>query len=158
MNPFLIVALAPIVALIWSKVDATPFRLTSSAKMGLGLIFLGLGFVVMYQADKLAGPNGKVGPQWLASVFLLHTIGEICLSPIGLSLVNKLAPARLASLLMAAWFLCTAIANYFAGTLEELLSHYHINLWLFLIATSIIPGLMLLALTVPLKKMAHGRL
>jgi POT family proton-dependent oligopeptide transporter len=59
---------------------------------------------------------------------------------------------------MAVWFLCTAIANYFAGTLEEMLSHYQINLWAFLIATSIIPGLMLLALTGPLKKMAHGRL
>jgi POT family proton-dependent oligopeptide transporter len=118
----------------------------------------------MYQADKLAGPNGKVGPQWLASVFLLHTIGEICLSPIGLSLVNKLAPARLASLMMASWFLCTALANYLAGILEHQLetfsaqNHVTINLWLFLIATSIVPGVILLALTGPLKKMSQGRL
>jgi proton-dependent oligopeptide transporter, POT family len=164
VNPFLIVALAPVMAFLWSIVDATRFRLTSSAKMGVGLILVGLGFVVMYQADKLAGPNGKVGPQWLASVFLLHTIGEICLSPIGLSLVNKLAPARLASLMMASWFLCTAIANYLAGMLEQLLeefsarNHMTINLWLFLITTTIVPGLILLALTVPLKKMSAGRL
>ena len=164
VNPFLIVALASVMALLWSKLDATRFRLTSSAKMGLGLILLGLGFVVMYQADQLAGPNGKVGPQWLASVFLLHTIGEICLSPIGLSLVNKLAPARLASLMMACWFLCTAIANYLAGTLEHKLAvfsernHVTINLWLFLIATSIIPGVILLALTVPLKRLSQNRL
>ena len=69
--------------------------------MGLGLILLGLGFVVMYQADKLATQDGKVGPQWLGFVYLLFTMGELCLSPIGLSLVNKLAPVKLASLMMA---------------------------------------------------------
>ena len=164
VNPFLIVALAPLIALTWSLIDKTRFRLTSSAKMGLGLIFLGLGFVVMYQADKFAVQAGKVGPGWLASVFLLLTIGEICLSPIGLSLVNKLAPPRLASLMMASWFLCTALANYLAGTLEHQLEVYSkangvtINLWLFLIASSIIPGLLLLTLTVPLQKMASRRL
>jgi POT family proton-dependent oligopeptide transporter len=88
----------------------------------------------------------------------MFTVGELCLSPIGLSLVNKLAPPKAASLLMAVWFLCTAIANFFAGTLESMLEDYEINLWVFLIATSIIPGLMLLALTGPLKKMSHGRL
>ncbi len=68
---------------------------------------------------------GKVGPHWLAVVYLLNTLGELCLSPIGLSLVNKLAPARVASLMMAVWFLSTAIANYLAGKLEELLEALH---------------------------------
>ena len=158
INPFLIFTLAPLFSILWSHLDNSRFRLTSSAKMGAGLLLLGLGFVVMNQAENLAGSNGKVGPQWLATVYLLFTLGEICLSPIGLSLVNKLAPERAASLLMAVWFLCTAVANYLAGRLEHLLSGTGINLWVFLIATSIIPGLMLLALTLPLKKMAHGRL
>ncbi|WP_435010152.1 peptide MFS transporter [Tundrisphaera lichenicola] len=164
INPLLIVLLAPVVALIWSLIEKTRFRITSSAKMGLGLVILGLAFVVMNEAEKLAGTNGKVGPQWLSAVFLLLTLGELCLSPIGLSLVNKLAPAPVASLMMAVWFLCTAVANYLAGRLEHLLAVFsqwydvEINLWVFLIASSIIPGLMLLALTGPLKKMAHGRL
>ena len=158
INPFLIFTLAPVFSIVWLRLDSTRFRLTSTAKMGIGLVLLGLGFVVMFQASRLAGTNGKVGPQWLASVYLLHTLGEICLSPIGLSLVNKLAPARVSSLMMAVWFLCTAVANYLAGMLEELLSHSSINLWAFLIATSIIPGLFLLALTGPLRKMSHGRL
>ena len=158
INPLLIFTLAPLFSILWTVVDRGRFRLTSSAKMGLGLVLLGLGFVIMYQAEKATESTGKVGPQWLAFVYLLFTMGELCLSPIGLSLVNKLAPAKVASLMMAVWFLCTAIANYFAGTLEEMLSHYQINLWVFLVATSIIPGLMLLALTMPLKKMAHGRL
>jgi POT family proton-dependent oligopeptide transporter len=158
INPFLIFTLAPLFSILWTAIDRGRFRLTSSAKMGIGLLLLGLSFVVMYQADKATATTGKVGPQWLAFVYLFFTMGELCLSPIGLSLVNKLAPAKMASLLMAVWFLCTAIANYFAGTLEELLSHYQINLWAFLIATSIVPGIILLALTGPLRRMAHGRL
>ena len=137
--------------------DNTRFRLTSTGKMGIGLLLLGCGFVVMLQADRLSA-TGKVGAQWLAVVYVFLTLGEICLSPIGLSLVNKLAPPKVASLMMATWFLCTAIANYFAGMLESELEHFHINLSAFMIAVSLISGLLLLVLTVPLKKMAHGRL
>ncbi len=158
INPFLIFTLAPVFSVLWAWLDNTRFRLTSSAKMALGLVLLGLGAVVMFRADALATGTAKVGPQWLATVYLFNTLGEICLSPIGLSLVNKLAPARLASLLMAVWFLCTAIANYFAGILEAELAAWGINLWTFLAAATIIPGLILLALTGPLKKMGHGRL
>lgn len=157
INPFLIFALAPIFSVVWARLDATRFRLTSSAKMGIGLLLLGVGFAIMSQADKQSS-LAKVGPQWLAAVYLFNTLGEICLSPIGLSLVNKLAPARLSSLMMAVWFLCTAIANYLAGTLEEELTGSKMNIWLFLVATSVIPGLILLAITRPLQKMGHGRL
>ncbi len=157
INPLLIFILAPVFSILWAKLDQSRFKLTSTAKMGLGLVLLGLGCVVMNRAEVLS-VSAKVGPQWLASVYFLFTLGEICLSPIGLSMVNKLAPARMASLMMAIWFLCTAVANYLAGILEHELSHTGINLWHFLIATSIIPGLLLLALTVPLKKMGHGRL
>ncbi len=158
INPFLIFALAPVFSIFWARLDSTRFKLTSSAKMGVGLILLGIGFTIMFQADKAAGAAGKVGPQWLAAVYLFNTLGEICLSPIGLSLVNKLAPARMASLMMAVWFLCTAVANYLAGILEAELAGSRMNLWLFLVAASVVPGLILLVLTGPLKKMGHGRL
>ncbi len=158
INPFLIFALAPLFSIFWLKLDQSRFRLTSTAKMGIGLLLLGIGCVIMSQADRLAIAGGSVGPLWLAFVYLFFTLGEICMSPIGLSLVNKLAPAKMASLMMAVWFVCTAIANYLAGTLEEELKVYHINLWVFLIATSILPGLLLLAVTGPLKKMGHGRI
>ncbi len=108
LNPLLILILAPLFSMLWTALDRTRFSLSSVAKMGLGLILLGLAFLVMYAADRTAGPSGKVGPQWLASVYLIFTMGELCLSPIGLSLVNKLAPARVASLMMALWFTCTA--------------------------------------------------
>ena len=157
VNPLLIILLAPLFSILWTWVDSTRFRLTSSAKMGIGMILVGIGFTIMFQADRRSA-GGLVGPQWLALVYLFNTVGEICLSPIGLSLVNKLAPAKLSSLMMAVWFLCTAIANYLAGTLEEELKGSRFNLWLFLVAASVLSGLALLAITKPLKKMGHGRL
>ena len=158
VNPFLIFTLAPLFSILWYKLDQTRFKLTSSAKMGLGLVLLGVGFLVMSQADKLAGPDGKVGAEWLFGFYFFSTVGEICLSPIGLSLVNKLAPAKIASLMMAVWFLCTAVANYMAGILEHELEPYHVNLFVFLLIVSVVSGLILLALTKPLKRMSHGRL
>ena len=129
INPFLIFALAPIFSIIWLNLDRTRFKLTSTAKMGLGLILLGIGFIVMYQAALLAAKNGVVGAGWLTGFYFFATVGEICLSPIGLSLVNKLAPPRVASLMMAVWFTCTSIANYLAAVLEDELAKFHIPLF-----------------------------
>ncbi|WP_435017373.1 peptide MFS transporter [Tundrisphaera sp. TA3] len=158
INPFFIFTLAPLFSVLWSRMDSSRYKLTSTAKMGIGLILLGIGCVVMYRASSIAATGVKVGPFWLVFTYFFFTVGEICLSPIGLSLVNKLAPAKAASLLMAVWFLCTAVANYLAGILEAFLEARHINLWAFLIATSIGTGVLLLAFTGPLKRMSHGRL
>jgi POT family proton-dependent oligopeptide transporter len=158
VNPLLIFILAPLFSMLWTTLDRTRFRLTSTAKMGVGLLMLGLGFVVMAEAEHVSSATGKAGPQWLAVVYFLFTVGELCLSPIGLSLVNKLAPARVASLMMAIWFLSTAIANYLAGRLEALLEQSHVPLWTFLIFSSVVPGILLLCLTPVLKKMGHGRI
>lgn len=158
VNPLLIFILAPLFMILWPALDRTRFRLTSTAKMGVGLLLLAGGFVVMAQADRTATAAGKAGPEWLAGVYFLFTLGELCLSPIGLSLVNKLAPRRIASLMMAVWFTCTFFANYLAGKLESLLEGRHVNLWTFLIFTSVVPGLILLALTPVLRKLGHGRI
>ncbi|SIN93044.1 proton-dependent oligopeptide transporter, POT family [Singulisphaera sp. GP187] len=158
INPLLIFILAPLFSILWTTLDRTKLALGATAKMGFGLIFLGLGFVVMSKADQRAVGGSLVGPQWLAFVYALNTLGELCLSPIGLSLVNKLAPARIASLMMAVWFLCTAVANYLAGMLHQWIEQTDVNLWTFLIYTSIIPGIILLALTPVLKRMGHGRI
>ena len=157
INPMLIFLLAPIFSILWTALDRTRFKLSSAAKMGVGLVLLGIGFTFMLRADRLS-EVGKVGPQWLAIVYLFNTLGELCLSPIGLSLVNKLSHARVASLMMAVWFLCTAIANKLAAAMESMLEGSNINLYFLLILTSVIPGLILLALTPLLRRMAHGRL
>jgi len=160
INPLLIVLLAPFPLVVWDALERGGVRVNSAAKMGLGLIILGLGFVVMDYADKTSTTAIKAGPQWLVIVYLFNSVGELCLSPIGLSLVNKLAPRRVASLMMAVWFLCTAIANYLAGTMEEFLKHDYpkLPLFTFLIYSSIIPGVILVCLSPVLRRMSHGRL
>lgn len=121
-NPVFIITLAPIVAFIWNKLGAKGMEPASPTKQAMGLLLLSLGYLVIaFGVQGLdASPGMKSSIVWLTSMYLIHTIGELCLSPIGLSMVNKLAPARLASLLMGVWFLSTATANKFAGTLSAL--------------------------------------
>ena len=156
INPLGIVLMAPLFSKLWLKLDGGTFPIATPAKMGIGIVILGLGFVVMYFASQLAG-TGQVGPHWLFTVYVIHTIGELCLSPIGLSMVTKLAPARIISLFMGLWFTSSAIANYLAGSLESILHEHHVNIWAFLFAVPIGSGLVLMAMTPMLKKWMHGR-
>ena len=88
--------------------------------MAMGLFLLSLGYLVIAFGVKGVEPGVKVGMFWLTTLYLLHTFGELCLSPIGLSMVAKLAPLRFASLLMGTWFLANSASNKFAGTLSSL--------------------------------------
>lgn len=121
-NPVFIITLAPIFAWIWSKLGAKGVEPASPTKQALGLLLLSLGYLVIafgvHGLDASSGVKSSI--VWITAMYLVHTMGELCLSPIGLSMVNKLAPARLASLLMGVWFLSTATANKFAGTLSGL--------------------------------------
>jgi POT family proton-dependent oligopeptide transporter len=89
--------------------------------MALGLALVALGYVVIAIAVKGLGISDKVSMWWLVALYIIHSMGELCLSPIGLSMVSKLAPIRLSSLLMGTWFLANAAANKFAGTLSALI-------------------------------------
>lgn len=157
INPFVIVTMAPLFAILWSKLDQSRFRISTPAKMAIGMILLGLGFVLMFFAQGRAQVLGMVGPMWLVGVYFLHTIGELCLSPIGLSMVTKLSPGRLTSMMMGVWFLSSAVANYSAGVLESFLATFNIPLYGFLIFSSIGAGVILLMITPLLKKWMHGR-
>ena len=157
INPLGIVLLGPFMAAMWTAIDRSRWRLPTPAKMAIGMVVLGLGFVVLAIGQDRADAIGKVGPQWLFFAYLLHTIGELCLSPVGQSMVTKLAPARVAALMMGIWFLANAAANYLAGILEELLKGSSMPLYWFLVATSVGAGLVLLAITPILKRLMHGR-
>ncbi|GMM88339.1 peptide MFS transporter [Vibrio fortis] len=115
LNPFFIITLAPIIAAFWVKLGKR--EPNSPVKFAMALFFLALGFVCMIGAVMEQGGDlsVKTSMLWLVGAFFFHTLGELCLSPIGLSLVTKLAPLRLASLMMGAWFGFNAIANYVAG-------------------------------------------
>ncbi|WP_394247502.1 peptide MFS transporter [Vibrio profundi] len=115
LNPFFIITLAPIIAGFWVKLGKR--EPNSPVKFAMALFFLALGFVCIMGAVMEQGGDltVKTSMLWLVGAFFFHTLGELCLSPIGLSLVTKLAPLRLASLMMGAWFGFNAIANYVAG-------------------------------------------
>ncbi len=157
INPLAIVALGPLLSIMWTRLDSSRFSIPTPAKMGLGMIILGLGFILLAMADARAATVGKVGPEWLVMVFVIHTVGELFLSPIGLSMVTKLAPTRLAAMLMGLWYTANAIANYLAGSLEEMLKTTQIPLYWFLVGSSIGAGVVLLAITPLLKKLMGGR-
>ncbi|WP_428772074.1 peptide MFS transporter [Vibrio sp.] len=115
LNPFFIITLAPVLAALWVKLGKR--EPNSPVKFAMALFFLAIGFICMVGAVMEQGGDTSVKTSmlWLVGAFFFHTLGELCLSPIGLSLVTKLAPLRLASLMMGAWFGFNAIANYVAG-------------------------------------------
>lgn len=120
INAVAIVIFAPLFVLMWSSFSKRKMEPASPYKQAIGLFLLALGYVVIAIGVKGLEPSVKVSMMWLVSVYTIHTFGELCLSPIGLSMVNKLSPVRLASLLMGVWFLSTSAANKFAGTLSAL--------------------------------------
>jgi POT family proton-dependent oligopeptide transporter len=116
INSVFIILLSPFFAWLWVTLGRRNLDPSAPLKFGLGLAFLGLGFMVLiFAANLIIAHGGKVGPQWLLLTYLLHTTGELCLSPIGLSNVTKLAPTRFKSQMMGLWFLGTALGNLAAG-------------------------------------------
>jgi POT family proton-dependent oligopeptide transporter len=157
VNPGEIILFAPLFSILWLRLDRSRFRLSDVAKQGLGMIVLGLGFIVLYLAQRRADAAGPIGPQWLLLVYTLHTLGELMLSPVGLALVSRAAPHRIAGLVMGVWMLSSGVANYYAGTLESLLNGTGIPPYLFLIGSSIGMGVVLLLLTPVLNRMLERR-
>jgi len=119
-NPIFIVAFAPLLAMVWNFLSKKGLEPNSPSKQALGLLLLALGYLLIAYGVKDIAPNAKASMLWLSGLYFIHTMGELCLSPIGLSMVNKLSPARFASLLMGVWFLSSATANKFAGILSAL--------------------------------------
>lgn len=169
INPVAIVLFAPVFAWLWTRLGSRGIEPSSPAKMAFGLLFLAVGYLVIaFGVDGLQ-PGVKVSMMWLTSLYMLHTFGELCLSPIGLSLVVKLSPARFTSLMMGIWFLSNSAANKFAGTLSALypepgkpapvfLGHPITNLhdfFMLFVGMAGIAALILFVLSIKLKKMMH---
>lgn len=120
LNPIFIIVLAPVMSSLWMTLEGKNIHIASPTKQAIGLALLSFGyFFIAYGVDDV--PVGeKVSMMWITTLYLVLSIGELSLSPIGLSMVNKLSPARFASLLMSVWLLSSATANKFAGVLSAL--------------------------------------
>ena len=114
-NPIFILLFAPLFTLVWTYSGRAGFEPNTPVKFGLGLLQLGAGFGALWYGAANADELGMVSVLWLLLGYLLHTTGELCLSPVGLSMVTKLSPARIVSTVMGAWFLATAFSGYIAG-------------------------------------------
>ncbi len=112
VNPLFIILLAPVMGALWLWLDRRSPSIP--AKFGAGLLLLGVGFLVLAWGSTFLG-EGKVGMQWLVVTYFFHTVGELCLSPVGLSSMTKLAPDRLVGQMMGTWFMGSALGNLIAG-------------------------------------------
>ncbi|MBN2694487.1 peptide MFS transporter [bacterium] len=117
VNPLLIFIFAPLFSKLWIYLAKRKKDPSTPIKFVIALVLLALGFVLMIFASKVFEKSGLVSMWWLIGVYFLHTMGELCLSPVGLSMVSRLSPAKFASLLMGTWFLSSFAANYVGGAL-----------------------------------------
>jgi POT family proton-dependent oligopeptide transporter len=120
LNSLYLIAFAPVFGWLWLRLAKARQEPSSPAKFAMGLVFVGAGFAILIWAAKMAEQGVQVSPVWLAMTYLLHTFGELCLSPVGLSAMTKLAPARIAGLMMGVWFLATSVGNFIGGRVSSL--------------------------------------
>ncbi|MGF1508195.1 MAG: peptide MFS transporter [Myxococcota bacterium] len=114
-NPIFILVFGLAFTALWGFLGTRGWEPSTPFKFSLGLLQLGLGFGALWYGAVLANGRGMVGVQWLLLGYMLHTTGELCLSPVGLSMITKLSPSKIVSTVMGAWFLATAFSNYLAG-------------------------------------------
>jgi POT family proton-dependent oligopeptide transporter len=158
VNPVLIITLAPVFAWLWVYLNRKRMEPSAPAKFSLGLILLGLGFGVLAWASMLtAGQTRQVGPQWLIFTYLLHTCGELCLSPVGLSTVTKLAPHRKVGQMMGVWFMSISLGNLIAGLVAGRFETLPLpQLFGTVFATTAGAGLILAILVKPIRRLMGG--
>jgi proton-dependent oligopeptide transporter, POT family len=122
VNPIYIIVLGLAFTALWSFLGARGLEPSTPLKFALGLLLLGLGFLSFWYGAQSADPRGMVNVAWLVLGYLLHTMGELCLSPVGLAMVTKLSPHHLVSTVMGSWFLATAFSQFLAAIIAQFTS------------------------------------
>jgi POT family proton-dependent oligopeptide transporter len=160
VNPIFIILFAPLFAALWIALGKRGRDFNAAAKFGAGLILLGLGFLVMYVASQYTLAGQTVLPTWLILTYLLHTFAELCLSPVGLSYMSKLAPPRFVGQVMGMWFLSMALGSNMAGQLTGQYDATHLEslpaLFIKIFWYGVIGGAVMLLLTPLVKRMMAG--
>jgi POT family proton-dependent oligopeptide transporter len=157
LNAMFVFTLAPLYAAMWVALARRNLNPSTPAKFAIGLILVGMGFLIMFGAAELVRDGEKVLPTWLVMTYLVHTMGELALSPVGLSATTKLAPHRFAGQMMGVWFLGTALGNLVAGLIAGEFRDDAIGdfpaLYLQIVLTSVGAGVLLLACSRPIRRL-----
>ena len=160
VNPFFVVTLAPLFAMFWSSPLGR--KISTPIKMGMGMVILGIGFWFMLGAVSERGGDikntaVKASLFWLVMTYFVHTVGELCISPVGLSVVTKLSPPKLASVLMAVWMLSSSVANFLGGFIAAYVEKMGAGqIFTYISGFVIVCGVLLILLNKPISKMMHG--
>ena len=170
-NPIAIVLLAPVLSALWGWLARRGWEPSIPIKFSVALMGVGVGFLFLVWGSTFADSSFKVGLWWLAGLYVIHSIAELCISPVGLSMITKLSIARVVGLMMGVWFLSISVAQYVAGVVAQFASvdtvggqvtnlkvsldtYTHTFTMIALIAIGL--GLLLLLLSWPLRKWMHG--
>jgi POT family proton-dependent oligopeptide transporter len=158
LNPVFIIVLAPFYSMLWVALARRHLDPSAPLKFAVGLIILGFGFAVMIGAASLVAEGQQVFPTWLFFTYLLHTMGELALSPVGLSSVTKLAPRRFVGQMMGVWFLAASLGSILAGLLAGEFRADAVDempgLYLQIVFTTVGAGVLLALVAKPLKRLA----
>ena len=168
VNSISVILLAPVFAWVWTRLEARKWAPSTPVRFALGLFLLGSGFIVLVIGARISDGGVRVSPLWLIVTYVLHTCGELCLSPVGLSMVTKLAPRRFASLAMGAWFFSFSIsdlaAGFVAGAVEKVERGevFHLlggqaDFFLIFVVSTFVAGAALLVLSPVVKRLMAGR-
>jgi POT family proton-dependent oligopeptide transporter len=160
LGPIFIIAFAPVFAWLWVRLARRNLDPSIPVKFAFGLLMLAVGFAVMAGAAAVVARGNKAMPMWLIMTYLIHTFGELCLSPVGLSSVTKLAPRRFVGQMMGTWFLATSLGNLLAGLMAGEFSADTLQRWpsMYLKITILpaIAGVLLIVLARPIKRLMVG--
>lgn len=156
INPFFVVTLTFPLVWVWKRLGEKKLEPSTPAKMAIGMLLTAVAFYIMYFAGISGGDTGRVSPAWLISAYGVITLGELMLSPMGLSLVSKVAPTRLRSLMMGGWFLATAIGNKLTAIGVYWDEWRHSSFFALLATMALVMSIVLAVLLRPLKKAMPG--
>ena len=157
LNAGFIIIFATGVASVWAKRKLKGKEASSLFKMALGIIIMGFGFLFMVFAAMEFDKSGTSSMIWLVLAYLFHTIGELCISPVALSFITKLAPVKYASLMMGVYFAATGLGNKVAGIVGESASEFgELTIFSGIVIFTVIIGLLFIMILKPLKRLTHG--
>ncbi len=164
LNSFFIISLAPLFSMMWVRLAGTSINPSGPIKLAIGLFLLGIGFgalVLGSSSIPQGAQTASVSMIWLVLAYFFHTVGELCLSPVGLSLVNKLSPMRLMALMFGIWYIANFVANFTGGIIGSYIDDISnatsmSGFFTIFVVMSFAAGTALVLLNKPIKRMMHG--